>query len=597
MRKLKKNSFGKLLGELVYRKRKTLGLTQMQLAEDAFGSTGKTRRISELESGLVANPHPKTIDPIIVTLGINNNELAECAAKAGTQPDENLERAYTEASALIEGLAKEFEHSNQDASLQELGEYLSAKAREYVELKTSILKLQRTDEIISEFQKDAIAALSEGNYSLVDKLLKEAEETQQNSETLEQIGKLAQIRILRGDNRFLEGDLDTCFKLYEEAALFFKPFNQEEMVFLFEELARRIYETGRRSLEPSYWVSQKLLEVAISNCTLGKESETIAGINYRLSLISRNQAAHANATDAEAFLKAAIKYAREAVKTFSQLDDLSKLLPSQISLGNSLSDLTFLVGDPNPAKDAIDVFEDAKIRSLTDKIPELLGHINNGLGAAILRQESAQGSKINGETLKKAMAAYSDAITASTLVNDPEIWGVAHINIGNLLAQQADLAEKTSKDAAFIRLRSISCFLAAIETYPSVKFPHAFAEAHFKLAEVLLTHGLYAEEELIEFYLVRAINSYHQACEFHTEETHPAEWAYMQCRLGSVFGNHARVEGIESAKQDIEMAISYFEEGKRVFGDLNDQDRVISCNDNISCLRNELTAIDANDKS
>lgn len=72
---MNKNSFGTLLGQLIYTKRKAHGLTQLQLAEDAFVTAVKTRRVSEPESGQVANPHAKKIDRIIVTLGIGEAEL------------------------------------------------------------------------------------------------------------------------------------------------------------------------------------------------------------------------------------------------------------------------------------------------------------------------------------------------------------------------------------------------------------------------------------------------------------------------------------------------------------------------------------------
>jgi transcriptional regulator with XRE-family HTH domain len=65
-------TFGQALGALILQKRRAAGLTQTQLAEDAFQTTAKTRRISELENGTVANPHPKTIDPIISTLKISD---------------------------------------------------------------------------------------------------------------------------------------------------------------------------------------------------------------------------------------------------------------------------------------------------------------------------------------------------------------------------------------------------------------------------------------------------------------------------------------------------------------------------------------------
>jgi len=113
---MQSRSFGMALGNLIYQKRKASGLTQMQLAEDAFGTPAKTRRISELENGTVANPHPKTIDPIISTLKISEAEIEECAKETNFKPDRDLDRAYREARNLIEAIAKQFEHSTPTAS-------------------------------------------------------------------------------------------------------------------------------------------------------------------------------------------------------------------------------------------------------------------------------------------------------------------------------------------------------------------------------------------------------------------------------------------------------------------------------------------------
>ena len=115
-----------------------MGLTQTQLAEDAYGTTGKTRRISELENGTVANPHPKTIDPIIHVLKISNAELEQCATDSDSLPDEDLDRAYREARNLIDAVAKEFEHSNPASSLGELDEFLRSKAKEWASLRERI---------------------------------------------------------------------------------------------------------------------------------------------------------------------------------------------------------------------------------------------------------------------------------------------------------------------------------------------------------------------------------------------------------------------------------------------------------------------------
>ena len=177
------NSFGKFLGELINRKRKSLGLTQLQLAEDAYGNSNKVRRISELENGIVANPYPKTIDPIIVTLGISEEELSECAVLSASKPDASLDRAYREAKHLIEEIAKQFEHSHPDASLNEFDEFLRSKASEWLELKKRISELDSIEGTVVELHTSANDALADGDFDQVDALLLQAEELQQEKRT------------------------------------------------------------------------------------------------------------------------------------------------------------------------------------------------------------------------------------------------------------------------------------------------------------------------------------------------------------------------------------------------------------------------------
>ena len=91
-----KDSFGKALGALILEKRRVQGLSQLQLSEDAFGTSAKVRRISELETGQVSNPHPKTIDPIIATLGITDEEIEVCARATNTNVDPDLGKKVEE---------------------------------------------------------------------------------------------------------------------------------------------------------------------------------------------------------------------------------------------------------------------------------------------------------------------------------------------------------------------------------------------------------------------------------------------------------------------------------------------------------------------
>tara|TARA_R110002110_G_scaffold57317_4_gene163925 strand:- start:1388 stop:3169 length:1782 start_codon:yes stop_codon:yes gene_type:complete len=586
---MNENSFGALLGQLIYTKRKTLGLSQLQLAEDAFGTAGKTRRISELENGQVANPHAKTIDPIIVTLGISEAELEECAKAAVSEPDPKLSAAYSEASEMLDKLSEQFDNSNPDASLAELGEFLDAKAKEYSDLKEKIGAFESPDRETEALIESAMSALEKGDFSSVDNLLCEAEEVQLKSKTLEQVGKQASLRVLRGDAHFMSGNLTECFEMYKSAALFFEPFDSHAMLASFQNLARGVYETGRRSLEPAYWIAERLLEEALLRTSADDDPATIGGVHYRLSLILRNQHSHEPAENQENTLKKATDHARSAVVSLSKSEQTFDLASSQISLGNCLSDTVRLKGDAKIGAQAIGVFEEAKKAISTDgDLEPLMGHACGGLAAVILRTFAASPCPSQeAETYEKAVVEYEEALAAAGRSNDQEIWGTAQLNLARLYSEKAKRDDVAHHVAQFLRIRSISSFLAAIETYPEVQFPQPFAEAHFGMAETLFEHGLHSEDPLFELYFMRSIHSFTQAAEVFTEQSDPQRWAHIQCRLGSVFGNHARRTNSDVAKHDLEQAISYFEEGVRVFKLCGYIEGVKSSEKNIGLLKDE----------
>ncbi len=70
-------SFGKRFGQLVRRKRDIEGLSQQNLAAQAFGDEERKSRISELENGHVTRPQSKTIDALVVALNISEEELSQ----------------------------------------------------------------------------------------------------------------------------------------------------------------------------------------------------------------------------------------------------------------------------------------------------------------------------------------------------------------------------------------------------------------------------------------------------------------------------------------------------------------------------------------
>lgn len=594
---MSENTFGALLGKLIYSKRKAMGLTQIQLAEDAYNTSGKTRRISELESGKVANPHPKTIDPIIVALGISDAQLEECAKTATTKVDPTLNAAYSEAEQLLNYLAEQFEAKLPDASLEELGQFLISKAEEYFALKRRIEAIENTENQVIELRREAMDALSNGNYRAVDDILKQAEEALLSSQTLEQIAKQVELRILRGDNAFLAGEMTECFKLFKSAALFYEAFDSLAMVSTLKDLAGVLYERGRRSLEPVFWVCEGLLEEALVRIDdLGLEPEVEGSVHYRLSLILRNQHLHEPQQKRQPLLEKAISHARSAVRMLSKGEDEFETVSAQGSLGNCLSDLCYLQQDAEAGDQAIGVLEEAKAASRsTDDLKPLLGHMCVGLGAAILRRYAAEnGASEQTEAHAKAVEEFETALIAAGHTSDQEIWGTAQINLARLYHAESKEEVTGEQEAQFLRIRSISCFLAGIETYPQVQFPNPFAEAHEGLADVLLDQGLNSDGQLFDLYLMRAFHSFLQASEVFSKEIHPIRWARIQCRIGSVFGNHALRASHDVATHDLETAHAAFSEALPVFREHNDQngaEYALDCLGRIEKQQAELIAV------
>ena len=68
-------SFGQRFGALMIEKREKLNLTQISLAEKAFGNRGARTRISEIEAGRVDKPHARTIAKIAAELEISEEEI------------------------------------------------------------------------------------------------------------------------------------------------------------------------------------------------------------------------------------------------------------------------------------------------------------------------------------------------------------------------------------------------------------------------------------------------------------------------------------------------------------------------------------------
>lgn len=590
-----KNSYGQALGKLVLKKRRILGLTQIQLSEDAYSDGKKVRKISELENGLVGNPHPKTIDPLINVLGITKGELEQCADISQDSPDETLQVAYREASELIQMLANRFEYSNPDASLQDLNMYLIGKAHEFLELREKLSKLDAIEDDIGNLRDQAISCLEAGNFEDVDEFLEQAEHKQLLTQTLKHIGKQAELRVLRGDSKVLEGQWDTAYGHYEAAALYFELFDKSEMFDAFQNLGRRLYELGRRSSSQQdaiFLIPERLLKKALEFVKPEMDHEIYASVCFRLSLVLRNRSQmHKRPRQVELLVEGQ-SFIRESIKANARNGDSYRQASAQTSLANLLFDLSKVTEDPTVLTQAISVYMEARDLLLRlETHVELLPHIYNGLGSALNSAFNIADEREDIKDLEGAKIAYEKAIDISERCGDVEVWGVANLNAGSVILRLAEVNELEGSRYFLTRLKAISYFTAAIETFPAASFPRQFSQAHLNLSDVLITHALQEQSELKELYLARAMASLEQVKHLRVNEDDPETLGLVDFKMGSIFGNHSRMAESEVAETDILSAIECFKEAETIYGNLGKFDVVSACQNNINMLNEDLGKI------
>jgi tetratricopeptide (TPR) repeat protein len=582
-------SFGAALGDLVRQKRRVQGLTQLQLAEDAFGTSAKVRRISELESGSVANPHPRTIDPIVVTLGITPEEIEECVRKAPTQTDDALALAFREAMSLIDTLAQQFEHDQPSAGLADLDRFLRAKAVEWAALRDRIHSIDAEERAFTRIKDDAERALAEGRLEDVDALLAQAEEQYQRDRTLSEVRKLAGLRITRGDSFLLKGDADAALGFYESAVEFYRPFDEEEMAREINEIAYKVYEISRRSLKPIFYVSASLVELLLTLPSIQVNPSAVAEASYRIGLSYRNEHDDPRSTRSTEALEKAIYYSTQALESATMKSDPYKALASTIGLANCLRDRAKLTSSVPDLIHAIDLLKMASASLGKEEVcASLLPHLYNSLGALLRNAANMKADIPHVDIEAEGLSAFLKAASASEANSDLEVWGAARFNIGALLAERATSEGLDPQESHFLRIRAIADLSAAIETYPATAFPFNFANAQYLLGQVLYRHAASIEsDDLCEVYLFRAIQAFEAATNVFEKDVSPKTWASIQMYLGTVFGYHARFAKLSIGLEDIQRTIGYYEEAALVFAEIGAESEVATCQNAIMKAKSE----------
>ncbi|NMG38399.1 hypothetical protein GRZ55_03980 [Chelativorans sp. ZYF759] len=583
------SSYGKALGELILQKRRATGLTQLQLAEDAYSDPTKVRRISELENGLVANPHPKTIDPIISVLHISSEEVEECAKRTGGRIDPDLDRAYREARNLIEALAYQFEHEHPDASFAELDEFLREKATEWRQLRARLDTIDETSDAIAQAKRSATEALAHGKLDEVDVTLAALEALYQERHTLLEVAKQSEIRVTRGDTCLMKGDAEGAFGHYFQAARFFQPFSESEMARVLDENAHRVYESSIRMLRPRFWIGVRLLEELLRLDIVEVDIVRRRSTHYRLGLLYRNAAAHSSDGDEEDSLQHAVKHARLAADQLSEDDDPFTIVSAKVSLANCLLDLGKRHPASNELDEAIATLRSAKVIALEeDTAGSLLCHIYNSLGGALNSRIKGDDFIHSEAAIREALEEFEAAIVSSERSNNPDVWGAANFNRGRLLAALAQQEDRNISERTFLFVQAVSAYQAAIETYPETLFPDRFAGAHFELGSTLFHFALIAPDYRTELYMFRSVQSFDIAGAIYAH-THSWRWAECQLLSGSLIARHAHLDTALDPESDLNEAIRRYETAMEVYQQEKDAEQVQACARAIESAQRQLT--------
>ncbi|HYO15594.1 MAG TPA: CHAT domain-containing tetratricopeptide repeat protein [Thermoanaerobaculia bacterium] len=146
-------------------------------------------------------------------------------------------------------------------------------------------------------------------------------------------------------------------------------------------------------------------------------------------------------------------------------------------------------------------------------------------------------------SLEQAITAYEQALRVWTREETPEQWAIAMYNLG------AFYRDLKSGDPAENLDRSIAAMEHALEVWTQATVPQQWAQAFQMLGENLYDRRRGDRGENLE----RAIEAYGQALRVHTREAMPEEWARTQHGLATALRDRLRGDRAESVERAIQL--------------------------------------------
>ena len=176
--------------------------------------------------------------------------------------------------------------------------------------------------------------------------------------------------------------------------------------------------------------------------------------------------------------------------------------------------------DPEPQilRKAVAAFREALRENTRERVPHEWATIHNNLGNALL----TIGKRGDDVALADAIAAYREALKERTRERAPLDWAMTQNNLGNAFAI---LGERGNADA---RADAVAAYREALKERTRERVPLDWAMTQNNLGGALLTHGEHADDVTLR----DAIAAFREALKERTRERVPLGWAATQSNLG-----------------------------------------------------------------
>jgi len=465
------DTFGVLFGRLVREKRGIEGLSQDDLAE--ISSLTKAR-ISELETGKIANPQTKTVDALCVALNITREERAAChAAPASGLPPR-----------LLDKLARQFGADMPEATEEELEAFLMEKAHEFREMRERLQKLAETESRISELVSSANAALGEGEFEAADEFLRQAEKVQLQTSTIAALRKQSELRIERGNAALVRGDIVAAAAHFERAARYFSGVDRVSEADTRHECAKLFRYYGYRySNAEALYAARTSLHLNLDILTQDEQTEkwcwtknALGGVSVRLSHFD------------------------VAENTMSHLADAERH------------------------------YLDVRVICSEEFLPKVFAKTGLDLANVYSSRRFAESNADYTKNLQRALSLQLSALLFLSKTDDPIEWGIAQHNLGCVYIDLSDTRNDEVKSTADLEnaIRHAELSFEVRDPHDSLQYWVASCRTQ---GEALLKMSTYSITKDPARYVQRALDLLNGAAAKISLSEHPVQWAQIQEQL------------------------------------------------------------------